>query len=88
MAADTGWMSTTPDSGRPFGLGTWTPMKGCHVLALVVAALLAVPGTAAAATRSQPVGVEAAKPYFDSRTGERSKAARAGTTVAAARPST
>ena len=63
-------------------------MRRSHVLALVVGALLVVPGTAAAATRSQPVGVEAAKPYFDSRTGARSKAARAGTTVAAARPST
>ena len=59
-------------------------MRRSHVLALVAGALLVVPGTAAAATRSQP---DAAKPYFDSRTGARSKAARAGTTVAAARPS-
>ena len=63
-------------------------MRGTHVLALVVGALLVVPGTAAAATRGQPVGVDAAKPYFDSRTGARSKAADAGATVAAARPST
>ena len=63
-------------------------MTGRHLLAFALGALLVVPGTAAAATRSQPVGVEAAKPYFDSRTGARSKAARAGTTVAAARPST
>ena len=63
-------------------------MRRTHFLALVVGALLVVPGTAGAATRSQPVGVDAAKPYFDSRTGARSKAADAGTTVAAARPST
>ena len=64
-------------------------MRRSSVLALVAGALLVVPGTAAAAAaRSQPVGVEAAKPYFDSRTGASSKAARAGTTVAAARPST
>ena len=61
-------------------------MTGRHLLAFALGALLVVPGTAAAATRSQPVGVEAAKPYFDSRTGARSKAARARTTVAAARP--
>ena len=52
-------------------------MRRSHVLALVAGALLVVPGTAAAATRGQPVGVEAAKPYFDSRTGASSKAARA-----------
>jgi hypothetical protein len=58
-----------------------------RLLALVLGALLAVPGTATAATRSQPVGVDAAKPYFDSRASDRSRAARAGATVAAARPS-
>ena len=72
---------------HPFGLGTLRAMTDRHVVALVLGALLVVPGTAAAATARQPVGVETAKPYFDSRTGERSKAARAGTTVAAARPS-
>jgi hypothetical protein len=51
-----------------------------------VAALLALPGSAAAATRSLPAAPDSAKPYFDSRAGDRSKAARAGTTVAAARP--
>jgi len=56
------------------------------VVALVLGALLVLPGTASAATRSQPVGVDAAKPYFDSRAGDRSQAARARTTVAAARP--
>ena len=62
-------------------------MTDRRLLALVLGALLAVPATAAAATRSQPVGVDAAKPYFDSRASDRSRAARAGATVAAARPS-
>ena len=56
------------------------------VVALVLGALLVLPGTAAAATRSQPVGVDAAKPYFDSRADDRSQAARARTIVSAARP--
>jgi extracellular elastinolytic metalloproteinase len=56
-----------------------------QVLALVVGALLVLPATAGAVSRATPTG--SAKPYFDSRTGDRSNAARAGTTVAAARPS-
>ena len=62
-------------------------MRFRHAVALVLGALLVLPAGAGAVTRSQPVGVEAAKPYFDSRAGDRSRAARAGTTVAAARPS-
>ena len=55
--------------------------------ALTLAALLALP--AAAAARQQPRAAARggdAKPYFDSRAAARTTAARAGTTVAAARP--
>ena len=55
-------------------------------VALVLSALL-FPAATASAARTAPVGVAAAKPYFDSRAADRSRAARAGTTVAAARPS-
>jgi hypothetical protein len=61
-------------------------MRFRHAVALVLGATLLLPAAAGAVTRSQPGGVDAAKPYFDSRAGDR-RAARAGTTVAAARPS-
>ena len=60
-------------------------MRFRRAVALVLGALLVLP--AAAAARTPPVGVAAAKPYFDSRAADHSRAARAGTTVAAARPS-
>jgi extracellular elastinolytic metalloproteinase len=61
-------------------------MRDRHVLALVVGALLVLPATAGAVSRATPTGPDAAKPYFDSRTGDRGLAARAGAPVAAARP--
>ena len=60
-------------------------MRFRRAVALVLGALLVLP--AAAAARTPPVGVAAAKPYFDSRAADHSRAARAGTPVAAARPS-
>jgi hypothetical protein len=62
-------------------------MRNRHAVALVVGTLFVLPATAAAVTRSQPTGPAAAKPYLDSRAADRDRAARAGTTVAAARPS-
>ena len=94
--------SPSARSARPLGLAParvppplrlgWALMRMRHppvpsvrrrrrVVALPAGALLAVPRPAAAG------GAQRAKPYLDSRAGARDKAARAGTTVAAARPS-
>ena len=62
-------------------------MGNRYAVALVVGALLVLPATAAAVSPTTPTGAAAAKPYLDSRAGDRGQAARAGTTVAAARPS-
>jgi len=62
-------------------------MRNRHAVAVAVGAIALLPATATAVTRSQPTGPAAAKPYLDSRAGDRSQAARAGSTVAAARPS-
>jgi len=61
-------------------------MRDRRVLALVVGALLALPATAGAVSRTAPTGPAAAKPSFDARAGDRARAARAGAPVAAARP--
>ena len=62
-------------------------MGNRHAVALVVGVLPVLPATAGAVTPSTPTGPAAAKPFLDSRAADRAKAARAGTTVAAARPS-
>jgi extracellular elastinolytic metalloproteinase len=58
---------------------------GRRCFAIVLGALLALPAVAPA--RQAPKQPSNAKPYFDSRSAERAEAARANTTVAAARPS-
>jgi hypothetical protein len=58
---------------------------GRRSFAIVVGALLMLPAVAPA--WQAPKQPSNAKPYFDSRSAERTKAARANTTVAAARPS-
>jgi extracellular elastinolytic metalloproteinase len=56
------------------------------VVGLLAVAVLLVPGSAAAAQRDRQAGVGAAEPFFDSRAQARERAGRAGSTVAAARP--
>ncbi|MEO8689548.1 MAG: M36 family metallopeptidase [Solirubrobacteraceae bacterium] len=62
-------------------------MRNRHAVALVLGALVLLPASAGAVTRSPATGPAAAKPYLDSRAADRSRAARAGTPVAAVRPS-
>ena len=58
-------------------------MRVRAALGLLLGAVLVMPVTAAAVKRTE----ESAKPYFDSRSQARDRAARSGGTVAAARPS-